>query len=247
MAEERHEPDVYSHSMQHLLQNYVVDTATLDKHITHYRNTVAERQDSWRMKHLITAHRPSMRAKLAITTVKCRASDNCLNGTGTESMTFASFCDTIRFPNCMSPLLRSRCYLLASQTHFDYRQHTSKFVSQDIANVINENPISFPHEESLTNGIDTLTLNMQPFEELKLFRKSCFVSYAESQLRGITMTDVLKLYVAAYQTNSMWKTLWKAIDPLMSTQISKDVETFVRSNQFATNDFIHILKTSSPF
>jgi hypothetical protein len=61
------------------------------------------------------------------------------------------------------------------------------------------------------------------------------------------MTDVLRLYVAAYQLPSMWKQLWKNIHPYMSTQISKDIEAFVKNNEFATENFIHILKTSHPF
>jgi hypothetical protein len=67
------------------------------------------------------------------------------------------------------------------------------------------------------------------------------------QVSQLTMTDVLRLYVAAYQLPSMWKQLWKNIHPYMSTQISKDIEAFVKNNEFATENFIHILKTSHPF
>jgi hypothetical protein len=92
-----------------------------------------------------------------------------------------------------------------------------------------------------------LTLNIHPFEELLNFRKDCFTSYADNQSNQLTMTDVLKMYVAAYQNSGMWKQLWKAIHPLMSTQISKDVENFVRQHRFATEKFVDILKTSTPF
>jgi hypothetical protein len=45
----------------------------------------------------------------------------------------------------------------------------------------------------------------------------------------------------------MWKQLWKLVDPVMSTQISKDVEGFVKQHAFAKVSFIEILKTSTPF
>jgi hypothetical protein len=35
------------------------------------------------------------------------------------------------------------------------------------------------------------------------------------------MTQVLHLYVAAYQKKDVWKLCWKRIYPIMSTQISK--------------------------
>ena len=55
---------------------------------------------------------------------------------GLEAVTFGNFCDNARFPNCMSHLLRIRCYLLASQSHhFDFRTYTNRFVSDDIAQV----------------------------------------------------------------------------------------------------------------
>jgi hypothetical protein len=164
-------------------------------------------------------------------------------------LTFEAFCNNIRFPNCMAPLLRHRCYLLACQQaiHFRYQDYSATFLPDNIAKCMNENPISFPHEASLNNSIGTLILNMHPFEELKNFRKQCFASYANVQSDRLTMTDYLRLYVAAYQVPSLWKQLWTHINPLMSTQISKDVESFVRSTPFATDSFIKIMKTSSPF
>jgi hypothetical protein len=73
------------------------------------------------------------------------------------------------------------------------------------------------------------------------------LTFDVQQITRLTMSDVLKLYVAAYQLPSMWKQLWKNIHPYMSTQISKDIELFVKNNPFATENFLHILKTSSPF
>lgn len=61
------------------------------------------------------------------------------------------------------------------------------------------------------------------------------------------MTQVLHLYVAAYQKRDIWKLCWKTIYPIMSTQISKDVHSFVSSTPFAVSEFMEILKNSTPF
>jgi hypothetical protein len=112
----------------------------MESHILHYRNTVLEQSNIWKMKHISVKTRPSMRAVLATKqSVRGSTTGSVMDddeGSGLEMVTFGSFCDNVRFPNCMSPLLRIRCYLLAAQSHlFDFRQYTKRFVSDDIATV----------------------------------------------------------------------------------------------------------------
>jgi hypothetical protein len=66
------------------------------------------------------------------------------NGCG--AVTFDAFCNSVRFPNCMSHLLRSRCYLLACQCHFDFRPFSKELVSDEVAEMINGNGIMYPDE-----------------------------------------------------------------------------------------------------
>jgi hypothetical protein len=249
MAEERHEAGVYLESMRYLLSICVVDVAKLELHVQHYRSTVAEQKASWTMKHLRVQTRPSMRDILEAKRRTGGYKDSMVaEDTGCGAVTFDAFCNSVRFPNCMSHLLRSRCYLLASQCHFDFRPYTQELlVSAEVAAAINDNAIMHPDEASLGKAINTLTLSIHPFDELKLFRKNCFLSHASVNSNRFTMTDVLRMYVSAYQHASMWKQLWKTIDPVMSTQISKDVEYFVKQHAFAKASFIEILKTSTPF
>lgn len=148
----------------------------------------------------------------------------------------------------MSNLRRLRCYLMACQGHnFDYAQHLESLVPMDVAKALSNNPVLFPDVKSVFTGIDSLALNMLPFEELNKFRTRCFVSFAAHQKRNLSLTEILKLYVAAYQVKSIWKQLWTTIYPVLSPQIIRDVETFVSSTPFAVKPFVQILKTSSPF
>jgi hypothetical protein len=148
----------------------------------------------------------------------------------------------------MSNLRRIRCYLVACQGHhFDYSKNLDGLVPVDVARALANNPVVFPDASSVYLGIDSLALNMLPFDELNKFRAKCFVSFALHQKRNLSLTEVLKLYVAAYQVKSIWKQLWTTIYPVLSPQIIRDVETFVSTTPFAVEPFMQILKTSSPF
>jgi hypothetical protein len=125
----------------HVAHSCTIDMQTLDDHILHYKNTVVDHNNTWKMKHLSLKSRPSIRAVLAVKQSMRGGSsrsrvDKDKECNGLELVTFENFCDNVRFPNCMSHLLRIRCYLLACQSHqFDFKMYTTKFVSEDIAQV----------------------------------------------------------------------------------------------------------------
>ena len=118
---------------------------------------------------------------------------------------------------------------------------------KDVGRALAENPVLIPDADSVYMGIDSLTMSIRPFEELNQFRTRCFTSFASHQKRNLSLTQVLKLYVAAYQHRAIWKQLWTTVYPVISPQIIRDVEAFVGSTPFAVGPFVEILKTSSPF
>lgn len=148
----------------------------------------------------------------------------------------------------MSNLRRLRCYLMACQHHsFEYGKHVDELVSKDVADALRSNPVIFPDAHSVYTAIESLAMNVAPFEELNQFRTRCFLSFASHQKKNLSLTQVLKLYVAAYQTKIIWKQIWTSIFPVISPQIVRDVETFVSTTPFAVDPFVRILRTSSPF
>jgi hypothetical protein len=90
-------------------------------------------------------------------------------------------------------------------------------------------------------------MNEKPFDELNQFREKCFTSLAHSHRKNLTLTQVLHLYVAAYQRKDVWKHCWKSVFPVMSHQISRDVEGFVSSTRIAEDALLRIVKTSTPY
>lgn len=254
-----------------------VDEQSLAQHIAHFKQTAAVRVKAWEMKAIQSRIcRPSMRkvaeamAALNISSTPSSMSSSHndghndgmsssnhlmgggggggMDGTGVSSTSFEAHSVLVRYPNSMSNLRRLRCYLLACQVHnFAYQHHLHELVSSDVARTLAENPVSIPEPHSLYAAVDSLAMNMRPFPELDLFRTRCFVSFASHQKRSLTLTQVLKLYVAAYQFKPIWKQLWTMVFPVISPQIIRDVETFVASTPFAVGPFVQILKTSTPF
>jgi hypothetical protein len=254
MAEERYDQLVYLKTMAFLLQKCVISEDQLAFMLSHYRQTIVDQQSMWAMRDIVTSKcRPSLRHAISVRQLSNRSSMLSVDDVnqidmGLSRVGFQDFCRIIRFPNCMSHLLRLRCYLLASQGHqFDFTKYTRNLVPDDIAKVVDENAVGIPNADCLVMAIGTLTLNIHPFDKLVAFRTACFSSYANSQTMCLTMSDILKLYVSAYQKPNVWKQLWKSVHPLMSTQISKDVEVFVKMNVFDHESFVTILKTSTPF
>jgi hypothetical protein len=114
------------------------------------------------------------------------------------------------------------------------------------ATTINElGGVIFPQVESVVNGIQSLSINRAPFQQLNIFRTTCFNAFSINQRKSLTLTQTLHLYLAAYQTKSIWKACWKSIIPIMSSQISRDVETFVAATPFATDEFVDLLQTGN--
>ncbi len=68
-----------------------------------------------------------------------------------------------------------------------------------MARALSDNPVTIPDVHSVYLGIDSLVMNIRPFDEINQFRTRCFISFASHQKRNLSLTQVLKLYVAAYQ------------------------------------------------
>jgi hypothetical protein len=159
--------------------------------------------------------------------------------------TFEQYGAIVRFSNSMSILKRLRCYLLASMSHnVKMSDYIFDLVDKDTATAISNVGVIIPHQDSVSTAIQSLAMNGAPFRELSMFRESCFAYFSLNQRMCINLTQVLHLYVAAYQKKDIWKDCWKHIYPIMSSQISKSVELFVNQNPLAVKDVMGLLFTN---
>ncbi len=85
--------------------------------------------------------------------------------------------------------------------HFEYQNYLEEIVPKDVARALSDNPVSIPDVKSVYLGIESLAMNIRPFDELNQFRTRCFLSFASHQKSNLTLTQVLKLYVSAYQVS----------------------------------------------
>ena len=71
-----------------------------------------------------------------------------------------------------------------------------------------------------------------PFQQMMAFKGHCFASFPVVYVQKMTLTQLLRLYVASYQAAGVWKDVWKAQIGTLSPQIIRDVEAFVEKTKF---------------
>ena len=90
--------------------------------------------------------------------------------------------------------------------------------------------------------IENLSMDGRPpFPEMMAFKARCFGSFPVVFVQRLTLTQVLRLYVAAYQAPDVWKEAWKAQASILSPQIIRDVETFVAERPFAGEHILNAM------
>ena len=78
-----------------------------------------------------------------------------------------------------------------TQEHnFAYYNHLEEMVPKDVAKALADNPVTIPDVNSVYMAIDSLAMNMRPFDELNQFRTRCFNSFASHQRRNLSLSQV---------------------------------------------------------
>jgi len=189
----------------------------------------------FKQKHLQASNlRPKLRSKLKQRT----AQSNAL----TTLDTFKTWCDAIRFPNVFSMINKKRLYYTMSQTRIDRETYVRKFVQeQELAATLLQYQVKLPDTDVITDTIAHTRITSEPFAELHLFRERCFNSFSMQQTAKLRLNDLLHLYMAAYQSDCVWKTVWKSLFPVLSIQIIRDVESFVQAHPLNHHHVMHMV------
>ena len=129
-----------------------------------------------------------------------------------------------------------------AQVHVDCNFYIKKFIQEeDIAHTILQYIVKSPDIDVLVETIIQSRITQEPFNELHQFRDRCFQCFSVMQKSKLRLNDLLHLYMAAYQPNAVWKTIWKSIFPVLSIQIIKDVEAFVSQTEFNHSQIMQIV------
>ena len=140
------------------------------------------------------------------------------------------------FPPTLSEKVRSKLYFLASQTRWDWTTYVEGVLpgGGELGRRLSEHPITQPDLQVLLRVIEALSMDgSAPFQQLTEFRKACFQSFPVTAVQKMTLSQILQLYIAAYQSPVIWKPLWKELVGVISVQIVRDRDQFVEKHEFA--------------
>ena len=202
-----------------------------------------ERKLSLRMKTMqLSTLRPRLRDRLKNTLLTEHNKEQVDTRLGTWD-SYTGYCHTHRFPNNLSDRVKRQLYFLASQTHWDWRPHVGALIkTKDIETRVQAHPVTQPDPSIIHGVIDTLTMDGRPpFAEMMAFKSKCFNSFPVVYTQKLTLTQILRLYVAAYQPPAIWKDVWKAQIGIISPQIIRDCEAFVAQTEFAGGRIVEAL------
>ena len=221
-----------------------VDVPQLEAHLRASQGRREDLQAAMRVKQMGSYHgRPRLRDRATTSEEQKVRLDSSL---GTWE-SYTGFCQLHQFPNVLSETVKAKLYFLASQATWDWRPHVGAVLRHDgdLCERLGQYPVSRPDLRVLQRCIDALAMDGRPpFPEMVEFKNRCFRSFPVSLFQRMTLTQVLRLYVCAYQPPALWKELWKGELCLLSPQIIKDCEAFVAERPFAAEAFMQHLLAS---
>ena len=229
----------------YMLENCKVDTVFLEQNVLSIQRHKEDIHQSLQLSRMqVIQGRPRLRDKLLQDKTLKTKNQLLLNAWDT----FSGFCYKHQFPPTLSDNIKHKLYFLASQISWDWRTHILRILPsspQIIAKVI-EYPIAQPDVPIMIRVIEGTSMEGRPpFYLLNLFKSRCFLSFAQSQVENMSYTQFLQLYITVYQPAPLWKEIWKHLVGVLSVQIIKDCEKFVKENPIDEGAVMDILVSSN--
>ena len=233
----KHLPEAYLKTLTHILSPPHV--AVYEPVLAQTMSIIAAQREEHRLNLRLrsmqmVALRPRLRDKLKTSLLTENRKENLKvdSQLGTWD-SYAGWCHAHRFPNNLSDRVKRQLYFLAAQTR--WAPDVGRLIqSQEIADRVRQRPVQHPDLNVLNWVIENLSMDGRPpFPQMMAFKARCFASFPVVYVQKMTLTQVLRLYVASYQAAGVWKDVWKAQIGTLSPQIIRDVESFVEEAEFA--------------
>lgn len=155
---------------------------------------------------------------------------------------FKTWKDRIRFSNCFSIVNAKKLYFFMAQTHMDLVALLPSYVKEeDLRCTILSNIIKKPDLSTITDVILSSRICSSPFPELHTFRDKGIASFSMQQKSKLRLNDLFHLYISAYQID--WKSVWRHVVPILSSQIIHDIDDFVKEYPFNARAVLDIVFT----
>lgn len=244
-AENLHTPAQYEEALQYVLEKCVVDVAALEQTHQLVLASIDDRKLSLKMSRMtVIQGRPRLRDRVT-SDLKTEERKAQMDSKLETWDSYRGFCYLHQFPINLSERIRSKLYFLSAQSNtWDWAQYIQAILPSGgpICDRIASHPVLQPDLPVILRVIEGLSMDgSPPFEMMTQFRKECFASFPVTFVQRLTLSQILQLYVAAYQNPSYWKDLWKSLVGVISVQIIRDIETFVAHRPFAHQDVIRFI------
>jgi hypothetical protein len=234
----KHLPEDYLKTLFFVLckENLSTDESTLAQTLSIINAQKEEHKLNMKLRSMqLVALRPRLRDRLKTSLLTEQRKEQVDSQSGTWD-SYNGFCHTHRFPNTLSDRVKRQLYFLAAQTRWDWGACIPHLIDNaDIEERVKQHPVLQADTGILQWVIENLSMDGRaPFKEMMAFKGKCFSSFPVMHVQRMTLTQILRLYVCAYQAPNVWKDVWKAQIGILSPQIVRDCEAFVDSNAFAT-------------
>lgn len=245
-AETLYTQEEQADTIKFILEKVRVDTNVLEQNFAIHQAIREDTQRSLKVSRMqIVQGRPRLRDRLTHSLEKRN-----LTTDDTFSMweTFTGFCYKHQFPPMLSENMKLKLYFMSAQQAWDWRKHLHKVAPglPMITAKVADYPVTQAELPVIIKIITNLSLDGdKPFAALNHFRVQCFQAFPVSHVQTMTITQFLQLYVAVYQNKAIWKDIWRHVIGVISVQIIKDVEEFVRTTPFADEHFMSVFAPNS--
>lgn len=239
LYDQKHLPTEYYSTLLFVLNtsHLVINTQALSQTLSILTAQREEHMVTMKLKNIqLVSLRPRLRDRLKTSLLTEQNKERVDGQLGTWD-SYTGYCHTHRFPNNLSDRVKRQLYFLSSQTTWNWRAYVHKFIQHtDLQEKIQQHPVTQPDVQVLAGVIEGISMDGRPpFPEMMLFKARCFSSFPVVYVQKMTLTQILRLYLAAYQPPSIWKDIWKTLIGIMSPQISRDLETFTSQTPFASD------------
>jgi len=229
-----HLPDVYHKTLLYVLSKALVDDSVLKQTMSVISAQREGHTLNLRLRSMqMVALRPRLRDRLKTSLLTEHRKEQVDSQLGTWD-SYTGWCHTHRFPNNLSDRVKRQLYFLSTQTTWEWDAERL-LPNKEMADRVKQRPVHHPDLSIINWVIENLSMDGRPpFKEMMAFKSRCFASFPVVYVQRMTLTQVLKLYVSAYQPMGLWKDVWKAQIGILSPQIIRDVESFVKEHPVAS-------------
>jgi hypothetical protein len=154
-----------------------------------------------------------------------------------------------RVPPAFSHKHKLLGYVLMSQTAFaDPSEALRKHFASDkevYTNMLAQR-VCKPHASSIIEFLRLLNVQVTAFDELLAFRSECFSDFSYTDSKNLTWLKFLQLYIAIYQHEGVWTSVWTSFCPVLSHQVLLSVGNFKKKSKYALDKVVDICMGTTP-